>query len=117
MPETAKTEHNPEEIERRLRGQALADRIRLTVHGHQEMVEDAVTYDDLRAALLECVVVENYPDHQRGACCLVYGRSRAGRHLHVVCTTAREMLIVITVYEPKLPKWTTPFQRGGRNEV
>jgi hypothetical protein len=31
----------------------------------------------------------------------------------VVCTTGLEVIVVITVYEPKPPKWATPFQRGG----
>ena len=33
------------------------------------------------------------------------------RPLHVVCTTVRRPLIIITVYEPKPPKWTTPETR------
>jgi hypothetical protein len=110
-------ERNTLEIAKRLREQAADGRVRLTVHGHQEMVEENCGYDSLREALLDCQVVENYPDHQRGACCLVCGRDRVGRYLHVVCTTTREVLIVITVYEPKPPKWPTPFQRGDRHEV
>jgi hypothetical protein len=31
--------------------------------------------------------------------------------VHVVCTTARPVLIIITVYEPRLPKWLTPTNR------
>jgi hypothetical protein len=57
-------------------------------------------------------VLENYPEHRRGACCLLYGRAANGRHLHVVCTTAQPVLIVITVYEPRPPRWITPTQRG-----
>ncbi len=34
-----------------------------------------------------------------------------GRTLHIVCTTAQATLIIITVYEPLPPKWTTPTQR------
>jgi len=87
------------------------------VHGHQEMVAEDISYDAVLEALRDCKVLENYPDHQRGPCCLVCGRTVSGRCLHVVCTTSRDILVIITVYEPKPPKWVTPFERGGRNEL
>ena len=96
----------------RLRQQALRDQIRVTAHAHQEMVDEAISLDEVYDVLLEATVVENYPDHQRGACCLVCGRTSRGRYIHVVCTTSREIAIIITVYEPMLPKWATPFERG-----
>jgi hypothetical protein len=34
-----------------------------------------------------------------------------GRPLHVACTTGRPMVTIITVYEPKPPKWVTPSKR------
>jgi len=106
----------PEDAERiveRLRLQAAQDRIRITLHGHQEMVEEGISYDALREALLQPQLIENYPDHQRGSCSLVCGRERSGRFLHVVCTTTLEVIVVITVYEPRPPKWVDPFHRGG----
>jgi len=106
-----------ERIVERLREQAEKDNIRLTVHGQTEMVAENISYAALREALLESQVIESYPDHQRGACCLICGRARSGRYLHLVCTTTLEVIVVITVYEPKLPKWVTPFQRGGKHEM
>ena len=108
---------DPRKITERLQEQAADDAIRLTVHGHQEMVEEDISYRALREALLSCRVLENYPDHQRGPCCLVCGRAQDGRYLHVVCTTTLEVIVVITVYEPKAPKWRSAFQRGGGNEM
>lgn len=35
-----------------------------------------------------------------------------GRTLHVVCTINRSPLLIITVYEPKPPKWITPTRRS-----
>lgn len=100
------------EIAERLRRQALDDNIRVTVHGHQEMVEEVITYLEVREALLKCSVIENYPDHQRGSCCLVCGCTSSQRFLHIVCTTNLDVIVIITVYEPKAPKWLTPFERG-----
>lgn len=101
-------------IEDRIREFSAKRAIKLTLHAQQEMLEDGVSVADLLACLGACKVIENYPDHRRGACCLVYGKAIDGRHLHVVCTTEDPALIIITVYEPKHPKWESPFMRGRR---
>jgi len=106
--------HNPEAIVRRLREQCLAGAVRITLHAHQEMVEEDFLLKDLCDVLTAPTVLENYPDHRRGPCCLVCGTTEAGRHAHVVCTTSLEAAIIITVYEPLPPKWPTPFERGTR---
>ena len=104
--------HSTDAITGRLRRQAEADRLRITTHAHQEMVEEDVSLDDVIHALSQAMLVDNYPEHKRGPCCLVCGQIVGGRYLHVVCTTSLDFAIIITVYEPKLPKWVTPFKRG-----
>lgn len=95
----------------RLREQVSLGKIRVSRHAHEEMVEEDISYDQVCEALSSGSVIENYSEHQRGSCCLVCGQAVSGRYLHVVCTTSLEVAIIITVYEPKLPKWVTPFQR------
>jgi hypothetical protein len=58
--------------------------------------------------------LEHYPEHRRGACCLVNGSTEEGRPLHVVCTTGQPLLILITVYEPRSPRWLTPRERRSQ---
>lgn len=96
----------------RIRQQAADETIRVTQHAAQEMVEEDVTLDDVLDALGTGEILEDYPTHRRGACCLVNGATHAGRPLHMVCTTSLPVLIIITVYEPKPPKWIAPRQRG-----
>lgn len=103
-----------EAILARIRDQLASDAVLLTQHAQQEMVEEEVGLDEVYQALESGAVLENYPDHRRGACCLIGGYTLEGRALHVVCTTARAELIVITVYEPKPPKWVSPTERGPR---
>ena len=95
----------------RIQAQARVGDLRVTQHAQQEMIEEQISLDDVVEAISQGIVLEDYPQHRRGACCLVYGRTRAGRAVHVVCTSAQPTLIIITVYEPKLPKWITPTQR------
>ena len=101
-----------ESIPGRLARQSAGDALRVTLHAHQEMVAEDISYESLREALSACQVVENYPDHRRGPCGLVCGRSAAGRSLHIVCTTTLPVAVIITVYEPVPPKWIGPVERG-----
>lgn len=97
--------------------QARAENVRVTQHAQQEMIEEEITLDEVLQTIASAHILENYPEHKRGACCLLSGRTRRGRALHVVCTSAQPILIIITVYEPKPPKWVTPSQRRGKDEV
>ena len=99
-------------IAARLQEQARTDAVRISIHAHQETIEEDVSYDELREVLLDAQVVENYADHKRGSCCLACGRTRKERYIHVVCTTGLEVAVIITVYEPVAPKWVSPFERG-----
>jgi hypothetical protein len=105
-------DHRRALIATRLRQQALVDAIRITVHAHQEMAEEDISLEDVCEVLLDAQVVEDYPEHRRGACCLVCQRTRRGKYVHVVCTTSLDVAVIITVYEPRAPKWATPFERG-----
>lgn len=100
-----------ESVLEQIRAQAVAENIRITQHAQQEMAEEDISLDEVFEAISSGEILENYPKHRRGACCLLNGFSRNNRPLHIVCTTTRSVLIIITVYEPKLLKWVTPTQR------
>ncbi len=85
--------------------------VRFTLHAHQKMVAEKIRVTDLLQVLSCAQLLEDYPDYERGPCCLVCGKTETGRPIHVVCTTSLPELVIITVYEPKPPKWITPYQR------
>ncbi len=95
----------------RLKFHAAAGAFRVSQHAQQEMVEEEIRLDEVLAAIERGEILEHYPEHRRGPCCLVSGMTGEGRPLHVVCTTGQRLLILITVYEPRPPKWVTPRQR------
>lgn len=97
----------------RMRAQAKARDIYFTEHAEREMFEEIISTEEILDAIPTGQILENYPKHRRGPCCLLCGSTRHDRPLHIVCTTAQPALIIITVYEPKPPKWITPTQRGG----
>ena len=101
-----------EKIKARIAEQINSGQIRFTLHAHQEMVAENFSLDHVLVALPQCELLEDYPEHKRGACALFNGARPDGRPVHIVCTTANPVLIVITAYEPKPPKWLTPNQRN-----
>jgi hypothetical protein len=103
---------DPKKIKTRIVEQIHSGQVHLTLHAQQEMVADHFSADDLVAALAEGELLENYPNHKRGPCALFNGVTPDQRPIHIVCTTANPVLIVITVYEPKPPKWLTATQRN-----
>jgi len=84
-----------------------------TQHASIEAIAEDITEDHIKEAVLSGQIVENYPQHRRGACCLLSGSTKEKRTIHIVCTTKKPTTI-ITVYEPKPPKWITPLKRGKR---
>ncbi len=107
-------EHGAPELDttlERIKFQAESGILRVTQHAQQEMVEEEISIDQVLQAIGRAEILEHYAEHRRGACCLLAGLTDAGRPLHVVCTTAQPLLVLITVYEPKPPKWITPRTR------
>ncbi len=84
----------------------------LTLHAQAELIEDNFSHEDLVAGLRTGKLIEDYPEARRGACCLINGVAMDRRPIHIVCTRGGDTLVVITVYEPTPPKWTSPEERG-----
>ncbi|MGH7325530.1 MAG: DUF4258 domain-containing protein [Candidatus Rokuibacteriota bacterium] len=103
-----------EQIVARIREAVSAGSFRLTRHAHEEMVEENIALSDVAETVANAVLLEDYPEHRRGACCPISGWTATRRPLHVVCTTDSPLVIVITVYEPRPPKWSAPSRQGGR---
>ena len=84
----------------------------LSLHAQREAAVEAIGYEEIVQALLSGTIVEDYPAHRRGPCCLVYGQTDAKRDLHIVITTSLSPALFITACEPKAPYWTTGVTRG-----
>lgn len=85
-----------------------------TLHADQERRNDDLEIWEIEDAILEGETLEEYPNHHRGTCCLIYGKS-SDTPIHVVCGKNKSgRLVIITVYIPSLPKWKSPRERSGK---
>ena len=104
----------------------MIDAIRLKVaNGLYEFSKHAVDQSILRnislGEFLESVdngtIIEDYPDDKYGPSCLIHGFTNDGRPIHVQCTFAeREILKIITLYEPDDNQWIDFRKRRDANE-
>jgi hypothetical protein len=99
-----------------IKEKARENEFQLSGHAHKERQEEIIHTGEIREALINCEILENYPKDPKGPSCLVLGYAM-GRPVHVVCGRAKnDWLLIITVYIPKPPKWIDPKTRGGHEK-
>jgi hypothetical protein len=84
----------------------------ISLHADDERLSDGLIVVELEAALMDCEIIESYPEDRRGESCLALGFV-GERPIHFVCGRNRARhLVLITVYIPSLPKWKDPYTRN-----
>ncbi len=103
------------------RGKALIRQRQYKTSHHAEVEREAetITIDDIKTAILNGELLEDYPNDPRGHSCLMLGAAEDGRPLHVVLTilTQIDQVLIITVYVPTQPKWIDPRTRASRKSA
>lgn len=88
--------------------------LKISLHAAEEALFEEITRLEIQSALLTAELLEDYPDWWLGPSCLIHGVTESGRSLHLVVSYTGLPVTIITVYEPRPPKWITPTVRGGR---
>jgi len=93
-------------------------RYKISHHAEVEREAETITIDDIKTAILNGELLEDYPSDPRGHSCLMLGTTEDGRPLHVVLTILSQIeeVLIITVYVPTLPKWLDPRTRAPRKQ-
>jgi len=79
-------------------------------HAIERSIEREITEKEVADAILNGIIIEEYPDDKYGPSCLVFGRSKDGTPIHVQCSLPPEVWI-ITVYQPDPDEWIDFSQR------
>jgi hypothetical protein len=86
--------------------------LKISLHAVEEALAEHITRSEIEAVLLNAQLLEDYPNWWLGPSCLIYGQTDTGRDLHIVASYLSLPVTIITVYEPRPPKWITPTLRG-----
>jgi uncharacterized protein DUF4258 len=83
-------------------------------HALAEREAEGLTFGQIRDAILNGRILEQYPDTGRGESCLVAGFA-GGLPIHAVCGWLGSRIVIITVYIPRAPKFADPWTRGDKD--
>jgi len=65
-----------------------------------------ITRKEIIEAIENGEIIENYSEDKFGPSCLIYGRTKLERPLHIQCSyPTRPKIKIITVYEPRPDEW------------
>jgi hypothetical protein len=89
-----------------IRTKIQAGQFEFSKHAVDQSVLRRVSVQELREAIANAEIIEDYPDDKYGPSCLILGFTRAGRPLHIQCSyPTRPLVKIITLYEPDPSRW------------
>ncbi len=85
---------------------------RLSKHAMTARLRRGITTFQLKFALLNGEIIENYPDDKPYPSCLVLGWLQSGDPLHIVCSRGEiePELRIVTLYEPHDNRWKSDYK-------
>jgi hypothetical protein len=90
-----------------LREKIAAGSFEFSRHAVDQSILRDVSVREIREAFASGEVIEDYPQDKYGPSCLIFGFTDSSRPLHVQCShPARDLVKIITVYEPNPDLWT-----------
>ena len=94
-----------EEIRRRCRDEL----IEVTNHIVCRCLQRNISYSDMKQAILNGKIIEEYPNDYPYPSCLISGYSADNRMIHVVVGLGERKLWLITAYRPDYEHWEDGF--------
>ena len=77
---------------------------RFSDHAVKRMIKRSIDRMEIEQAILSGEIIEEYPDDKYSPSCLIYGKTKAGRDLHIQISLPPSV-VIITAYEPDETEW------------
>ena len=85
-------------------------------HAVDQSILRNILVREVRDAIANGQVIEDYPDDKYGASCLISGLTQDKRPIHIHCSyPSRPLIKIITLYEPSLQRWNDDFTQRISN--
>jgi hypothetical protein len=89
-----------------IRAKIQVGQFEFSKHAVDQSILRQIGVRELREAIVNSEIIEDYPDDKYGPSCLVLGFTRTGRPLHVQCSyPSRPLVKIVTLYEPDPAEW------------
>mgnify|MGYP003466677172 CR=1 FL=1 len=100
-----------------IRNKIVQNQFEFSQHALNQSIIRQIAVQELREAIANGEIIEDYPDDKYGPSCLIVGFSVAVRPLHVQCSyPSRPLVKIITLYEPNPELWIDFKVRRTQNE-
>jgi len=82
------------------------DQFEYSKHAVDQSIIRRISVKEVREIFTNAEIIEDYPADKYGPSCLIFGRTIAGRPIHIQCSyPSRPLIKVITLYEPHPATW------------
>jgi hypothetical protein len=90
----------------------------LSKHAVDQSISRQIRLQEIRKAIFNGQIIEDYPDDKYAPSCLICGLTKAGKTIHIQTSyPSRPLVKIITVYEPDPQKWNNDYTiRRNNNE-
>ena len=89
-----------------LRSKIAENQFEFSKHAIDQSILRGITVQELREAIANGEVIEDYPDDKYGPSCLRFGMTKSRRPIHIQCSyPSRKVVKIITLYQPDSEQW------------
>jgi Domain of unknown function (DUF4258) len=89
-----------------IREKIEAGQFEFSKHAVDQSIIRRISVKETQELFADAEVIEDYPEDKYGPSCLILGKTREGRPLHIQCSyPSRPLIKIITLYEPDPDLW------------
>ena len=86
------------------------DKVLMTQHSSERCRQRGIKIKDIRHAIMDGEIIEQYPDDYPFPSCLIFGYSVDNKIIHVVISDEGTGSRIITAYFPDPVKWESDYK-------
>ena len=92
-----------------------SDNVLISDHAAMRFRQRGLKVKDIRCAVNNGEIIEQYPDDFPFPSSLILGKARDGKYIHVIMSDEGKMSRIITAYYPDSNKWDVQFKVRKEN--
>jgi hypothetical protein len=91
------------------------DIVLISEHAAERFRQRHIKARDVRFAVFNGEIIEQYPDDFPFSSCLILGKTSDNQYIHIVMSDEGSMSRIITAYYPDKNKWNADFKTRKEN--